>query len=99
MSLYHLTDRQHKELDTIRGRFFCKEIAKHSNTTWQDGIVSLSQRIDGMAIINTRRLNDCLLVKWIWKIINKEDSLWCKLMYKKYMGDTGIFSTKRLGGS
>jgi hypothetical protein len=35
----------------------------------------------GLDILNTRRLNDCLLVKWIRKIVNREDSLWCKLLY------------------
>jgi hypothetical protein len=30
-------------------------------------------------------MNDCLLVKWIWRIVNREDPLWCRILYKKYM--------------
>jgi hypothetical protein len=52
-----------------------------------------------MGIINTRRMNDCLLVKWIWKIINKEDSLWCQLLHKKYLNDFDFFSSRSQGGS
>jgi hypothetical protein len=36
-------------------------------------------------------MNDCLLVKWIWKIVNKEDSLWCDLLYASYMKSKDFF--------
>jgi hypothetical protein len=38
-------------------------------------------------------MNNCLLVKWIWKLVNREDSLWCRLMYEEYM-KKDFFSTK-----
>jgi hypothetical protein len=52
-----------------------------------------------MDIINTRRMNDCLLAQWIWKIVNREESLWCRLMVKKNMGDRDFFLARSQGGS
>jgi hypothetical protein len=34
----------------------------------------------GLGIINTRIMNECLLVKWIWRLVNKEDSLWYRIL-------------------
>jgi hypothetical protein len=51
----------------------------------------------GLGIINTRRVNDCLLVKWIWKIVNKEDSLCCDLLYAKYMKNADFFHLSQRG--
>jgi hypothetical protein len=45
----------------------------------------------GIGIINTRKLNDCLLMKWIWKIGKKGKSLWCELVYAKYMKRKDFF--------
>jgi hypothetical protein len=44
-------------------------------------------------------MNDCLLAKWIWKIVNKEDSMWCRLVIRKYMGEKDFFSAKSQGVS
>jgi hypothetical protein len=51
-----------------------------------------------LGIINTRRMNDCLLVKWIWRIVNKK-SMGCDLLYAKYMRKKDFFSTNGRGGS
>jgi hypothetical protein len=68
-----------------------------SHGKWES--LTVPREFGGMGIINTRRMNDCLLAKWIWKIVNREDSMWCRLMTKKYMGDKDFFSTRSQGGS
>jgi hypothetical protein len=85
MGFYHLTDGQHRELDSIRSRFSFK----YHMAKWN--IVAMPREFGGLGIINTRRMNDCLLTYWIWKIASKEDSLWCRLMYRKYIGSKDFF--------
>jgi hypothetical protein len=41
----------------------------------------------GLGIINTRIMNGCLLIKWIWKICSGSDEIRCKLLKAKYMSD------------
>jgi hypothetical protein len=62
---------------------------KYHMAKWDS--LTMPREFGGMGIINTRKMNDCLLAKWIWKIVNREQSLWCRLMVKKYMGDRDFF--------
>jgi hypothetical protein len=32
----------------------------------------------GLGIVNTQIFNECLMVKWIWKLYNQKDSLWAR---------------------
>lgn len=50
-----------------------------------------------LGIINTKTMNECLLVKWIWKIFQQPDELWFKILKAKYMGE-GSFYSKVAGG-
>jgi hypothetical protein len=34
--------------------------------------ITIPIKFGGMRIINTKRMNECLPVKWIWKIVNRE---------------------------
>jgi hypothetical protein len=98
MCFYHLTDGQHRELDSIRGRFFWQgggPTFKYHMAKWE--CLATPREYGGLGIIDTRRLNDCLLIKWIWKIVNKEDSMWSRLLYKKYMQNKDFFPTKGQG--
>lgn len=44
-------------------------------------------------------MNDCLLVKWIWKIYQEPDELWFKILKAKYMGQGGFLESKTKGSS
>jgi hypothetical protein len=63
---------------------------------WEDLVVPKEFR--GLGIINTTKMNDYLLLKWIWKIVQREKSLWCDLLYAKYMRKNDFFSAKKGGG-
>jgi len=43
-------------------------------------------------------MNECLLVKWIWKIFQEPDELWFKILKAKYMGENGFIASKVTGG-
>ena len=36
-------------------------------------------------MINTSIMNECLLTKWIWKIVKGSDETWFKVLQAKYM--------------
>jgi hypothetical protein len=40
-----------------------------------------------------------MLAKWLMKIEREDDTLCCKLLRNKYLGDNGIASYKRINGS
>jgi hypothetical protein len=44
-------------------------------------------------------MNDCFLVKWIWRLVNKVESLWYKILDMKYLKGKDFFSTSGRGGS
>jgi hypothetical protein len=73
MGFYHLTHGQHEEFDTIRGRFFWQGGSKtfrYHMAKWES--IPVPKGFGGLGLINTRRMNDCLLAKWTWKIMQKE---------------------------
>lgn len=67
----------HDKMDSIRASFYWKGAdnkSKYHMAKW----VSISRPKDqgGLGIINTRIMNECLLVKWIWKISQGSNDLW-----------------------
>lgn len=46
---------------------------------------------------NTETMNECLLVKWIWKIEKGSDETWFKILQAKYMPDGSFLSSKSRG--
>lgn len=53
----------------------------------------------GLGIINTKLMNDCLLVKWVWKICQAPNELWFKILQPKYMHANGFFTQRSRRGS
>lgn len=50
-------------------------------------------------ILDTKLMNECLLVKWIWKISKGTDDMWYKLIKAKYMPEDNFFLSKTKGVS
>jgi hypothetical protein len=46
----------------------------------------------GLGGINTKIINECLLVKWIWKIVTGSEEVCYKLLKAKYMPNDDFFS-------
>jgi hypothetical protein len=100
MSFYHLTDGHHGELDTIRRRLFWQggsKTHKYHIAKWER--ITVPKEFGGLGIIDTRRMNDYLLNKWVWKIVIHDQSLWCRILYEKYMKKCDFFSSRSVGGS
>jgi hypothetical protein len=48
----------------------------------------------GIGMLNTRIMNECLLTKWIWKIMKGSEETWYKLLKAKYMPDGNFFDSR-----
>lgn len=84
MGFYHIPAGGHDRMDSIRSNFFwqgANNNFKYHMAKW----ISVSRPKDqgGVGIINTRIMNECLLVKWIWKIMQEPDETWFKLVKAK----------------
>jgi len=100
MGFYWLQDGVHKKMDSIRANFLwqgTEDKFRYHMAKWE--MVSRPKDQGGLGIINTRLMNDCLLVKWIWKILLEPDELWFKLLKAKYMSNSNFFSSKSRGSS
>jgi hypothetical protein len=98
MGFYLLPLGSHRRMDTSRSRFFWRGAEgdfKYHMVKWK--AVCRPKQLGGLGIINTRVLNECLLVKWIWKLYNQKDRLWVRLLTAKYMKDGDSFFCKKKG--
>jgi hypothetical protein len=49
----------------------------------------------GLGILNYKRINIAMMVKWIWRLLAEQDTdtLWYRLLKAKYAGADDIFSS------
>lgn len=100
MGFYWLTDGFHKQMDSIRSNFLwqgAEKKARYHKAKWE--MVSRPRDQGGLGIIDTRTMNDCLLNKWIWKILQEPNELWFRLLKAKYMDGTSFFSAQKKDSS
>jgi hypothetical protein len=57
------------------------------------------KKVGGAGFTNTRVMNKCLLVKWIFKLERGDNTICCNLLRQKYLGEQSIFSYKKKSGS
>jgi hypothetical protein len=86
MRFYLLPGECHKKMNSTRARFFwrgAEDKFKYHMVKWE--AVCRPRKFRGLSIINTQIINECLMVKWIWKIYQQPDSLWARILRAKYM--------------
>jgi hypothetical protein len=100
MGFFLLPKKVHEGMDSIRGRFFWQG-AEEEFKYHVAKINTISRPKDqgGMGVINTKIMNECLLVKWIWKIVKGSNDTWYRLLRAKYMPDDNFFNSKSHGTS
>lgn len=45
-----------------------------------------------LGISNSRKMNLALVTKWIWKISQKDDGLWARILKAKYFRNCSFFA-------
>jgi hypothetical protein len=53
----------------------------------------------GLGLLSTRKMNIALLLKWVWKLYNEDDTIWSKIIKAKYPDASDLFSGSGKGGS
>lgn len=87
-------------MDSIRAKFLwqgAEEKFRYHMAKWE--MVARPKDQGGLGIINTKLMNECLIVKWIWKIMQEPDDLWFRILKAKYMDDRGFFYSDSKGSS
>ena len=72
------------------GRMFVfSEKLKYHMVLWDN--VCLPTDFGGLIIINTRHMNDALLLKWVWRIYqNSIEDICCQLLREKYLRNKSL---------
>jgi hypothetical protein len=100
MGFYLLPKGTPKAMDGVRSRFYWRgagEDFKYHMINWQ--AVCRPKDFGGLGLINSRVFNECLMVKWIWKLYQQKESLWARLIHAKYMRDDDFYKTNGKKGS
>jgi hypothetical protein len=84
-----------EKIDYYRSRFFWQndnQKKKYKFAKWS--ILCQPKDLGGMGIMNVAVQNECLLSKWLYKLIN-EDGLWQELIKNKYLHNKSIGQVQR----
>jgi hypothetical protein len=93
MGMFLLQDGIHAKFDSIRARFFREGTGpkrKYHMINWP--AVCLPREAGGLGILNTKKMNIALMLKWVWKLYQGDDSIWARLIRAKYTDTADIFS-------
>jgi hypothetical protein len=96
MGFYLLPKEFHYKMNSIRSNFFWQGAEKkkcYHMAKWE--MVTRPKDQGRLDILDSRLMNECLLVKSIWKIAQGSNGTWFKLIKGKYMSK-GIFSCHRI---
>jgi hypothetical protein len=92
MEFYLLPGECHKKMNSIRCKFFWRGVEdkfKYHMVKWV--AIYRPRKFGGLGIINTQIINECMMVKWTWKIYQQSDSLWARILRAKYMRHGDFF--------
>jgi hypothetical protein len=101
MGLFLLADGTHKGLDKHRNNFFWEDKVnkrKYHMVSWEE--ICKPKEQGGLGVMNTKKMNIALMLKWIWRILTEQDErlLWLQLIRAKY-GTAELLSGRASGGS
>ena len=93
MGLFLLQDGVHAKFDAIRARFFWEESgAKHNFHCVNWPGVCRPKECGGLGHTNTKNMNIALMLKWVWKLYQEDNSVWHAFVRAKYPEVDDIFS-------
>jgi hypothetical protein len=53
----------------------------------------------GLGLLKTKKMNVALLLKWVWRLYQEEDTIWAKIVKAKYVDVDDLFSGHGVGNS
>ena len=100
MGLFLLQDGVHAKFDSIRARFFWEGSGPKRKQHWLNWpAVCRPKDCGGLGLTNTKNMNIALLLKWVWRLFQDDESIWHKLVVAKYAEADNIFAASTSGGS
>jgi len=100
MGFYLLPKSIHAEMDQIRSNFFWQGAGGDFKYHMAKMDTICRPRIQGgLGLVNSKLMNECLLTKWIWKIVKGSDETWYKILQAKYLRNGTFFSSPSRGTS
>jgi hypothetical protein len=101
MGMFLLHEETHHQMDTVRSKFFWgsdEEKFKYHMIQWEN--TCLPKYFGGAGIINTRVLNEALVLKWVWRLHNADqEDICCELLRNKYLRNKNLTTCNGKGGS
>jgi hypothetical protein len=100
MGLFLLHDGIHARFDSHRSKFFWEGAGpkrKYHLVNWPT--VCRPKEVGGLGLLNTKNMNLALLLKWIWRLYQDEDTVWARIIRAKYVDASDLFSGSGHDGS
>jgi hypothetical protein len=100
MGLFLLQDGIHAKFDAHRARFYWEGAGpkrKYHMVNWP--MVCRPKECGGLGIINSKKMNIALLLKWVWKLYQSENPIWAQILRAKYPSSENIFAGSGHRGS
>jgi hypothetical protein len=100
MGIFLLHDGIHARFDSHRSKFFWEGAGpkrKYHLVNWPT--ICRPKEFGGLGLLNTKKMNLALLLKWIWRLYQDEDKIWARIMHAKYLDASDLSSGSGHGGS
>nr|GEV98214.1 RNA-directed DNA polymerase, eukaryota, reverse transcriptase zinc-binding domain protein [Tanacetum cinerariifolium] len=73
-----------KDMESIRSHFFNGADSSDRKITWVAWDNVLASKNEGLGVLSFHALNRALLLKWVWRFISRDESLWFKVIQALY---------------
>ncbi|GJU75866.1 RNA-directed DNA polymerase, eukaryota, partial [Tanacetum coccineum] len=94
MSIFKVPRGVLKVMEAIRSRFFNGVDHSEKKVTWAAwNKVLASKKHGGLGVSSLFALNRALLLKWVWRFVSQDGSLWCQVIRALYGPSVGTHST------
>ena len=100
MGMYILPEGTHGNFDKDLSKFFWMAAngrQKYHMVKWAD--ICAPKELGGIGILASRRMNEALMLRWVWRILRGEGSLWLQLVRAKYLRGCPLLACERRDGS
>ncbi|GJU96065.1 hypothetical protein Tco_1320821, partial [Tanacetum coccineum] len=97
MSIYKVPKGVLKEMEAIRSKFFNGADISDRKITWAawDKVLA-SKKNGGLGVSSFHALNRALLLKWVWRFISQDGSLWFRVIQALYGSSFDFHSVNQL---
>nr|GFC64860.1 RNA-directed DNA polymerase, eukaryota [Tanacetum cinerariifolium] len=81
MSIFKAPKGVLKEMESIRNNFFIGAVSSDKKITWVAwNKVLASKEKGGLGVSSYYALNRALLLKWVWRFVSQDGSLWAHII-------------------